>query len=151
MCSHSSFPCPFVEGRQGLSASAPSASGPICTSQSASPNLHSPICSICNPTICKPGRADGKDTLHSGAPHSSQGSGDHTPVRSAESSCPHHAALPAHAMPKCFLTCPMQLLQQSSSAGLTHKQRNAGRRIFPAGGELWGTKTVINYFCVSML
>lgn len=129
-------PVPLWRGRQGLSASAPSASGPICTSPSASPNLHSPICSIRNPTICKPGRADGKDTLHSGAPHSSLGSGEHSPVRSAEPSCPHHATLPAHAMAKHFLPCPMQPLQQSSTTSLTHKQRNGGRRKFPAGGEL---------------
>lgn len=139
---HSSFPCPSVEGQAGALCICP-----ICTSPSAPPNLHSPIWSILNPTICKPGRADGKDTLPSGVPHSWLGSGELFPMRSAESSCPHHTTLPAHAMAKHFLPCPMQLLQQSSTTSLTQKQRMEAEGNLLLEESCEGTKRAINYFC----
>ena len=137
---------------------------PICIPPSASPicpisifphapHLHLPICILPTCPICTPPSAssvtltsasraghdwqvDGKDTPRSGAPHSSLGAGEQSPVRSAKSSRPHHATLPARAMAKCFVPCPMRLLQQSSTTMPTHEQRNGGRKKFPAEGEL---------------
>lgn len=128
--------------------SAPSASSPmppICTSRPASsppaPSASPPSApSVTLPSASQAGHdqgADGKDTRRSGAPHSSLGAGEQSPVRSAKSSRPHHATLPARAMAKHFVPCPMQLLQQGSTTMLTHEQRNGGRRKFPARGELW--------------
>lgn len=150
LCGHSSFPCPSVEGQAGLSASAPSASDPICTSPSASPNLHSPICSIPNPTICKPGRADGKDTLPSGAPHSWLGSGELSAVRSAESSCPH-ATLPPMPWQSTSSPAPCNCCSKTLPLVLLRNKEKEAEGNFLLYERCEGTKRVINYFCVSML
>lgn len=132
-------PAPLWRGRQGLSASAPSASGPICTSPSASPSLRPPICSILNPTICRPGGADGKLTLPSGAPHSWLAFWGALPCEKCRIllSPPCHPACPCHGKQLPSLP-PETAAAKLYPTSLTQEQRNGGRRKFPAGGGLWG-------------
>lgn len=104
--------------------------------------LHPPICSICNPAICKPGWARPGSRWEG---HPSQwcspfiaGCWGAIPREKCEilPSSPCHPACPCRGK-STSSPCPMQLLQQGSTAMLTHEQRNGGRRKFPARGELW--------------
>lgn len=122
---------------------------------SAPLHLHLPICIPPSAPSVTPLLASQDEqmerTLPSGAPHPSLGCGECSPMRSAQSSCPHHSTLPVHAIVKHFFLCPRQLLQQNSITSLTHEERNAGRRNFLLEESCEGTKRNKLFLCVYAL